>query len=391
MTALIDPGLLDDVKLFGAADVSACFSCGNCTAICPLSDNDGAFPRRIIRYAQVGLVDELRSSKELWTCYHCGLCTETCPTQADPGGFMAAARRHAIATYDRTRLARVMYTRPVLGGVIAAALALFFGVFMYASHGPRSGSSLDLFGFIPEPLIHYTGLVVMVLVGLAGLSGIATMAAGIAREEGISPRMLLGGRAALRRFAGAAWVALGVESLGQRRYRAACAEAQVAEPWYRRRWVLHAATMWGFLGLLAATLLDYALALAGVKKTGAPVPIWYPVRLLGTLAGLAMVYGVTMLILSRLRRVSTASRDSAASDWMLLVLLWLTGVTGLLLELALYLPHAPAWGYWMLVVHVSVALDLILLLPFMKFAHAIYRPVALFFHALAADQRGATR
>lgn len=386
MTAVIDPGLLDQVKLFGGADVSACFSCGNCTAICPLSDNDGTFPRRMIRYAQVGLVDELRSSKELWTCYHCGLCTETCPTQADPGGFMAAARRHAIASYDRTRLARVMYTRPVLSWVIAAALAVFFGAFMYASHGPASRKSLDLFGFIPEPLIHYTGMVVMVAIALAGLAGMATMAAGLARKEGVSARELLGGRAGWRRLAGALWVAIGVESIGLRRYRADCAEAQVAEPWYRRRWVIHAATMWGFLGLLAATLLDYGLAMIGVKQTGTAVPIWYPVRLLGTLAGLAMVYGVSMLIANRLRRVSTAAKDSVSSDWMLLVLLWLTGATGLLLELALYLPGAPAWGYWTLIVHVAVALDLLLLLPFMKFAHAIYRPVALFFHALAAGQ-----
>lgn len=386
MTAVIDPGLLDDVKLFGAADVSACFSCGNCTAICPLASNDGTFPRRMIRLAQVGLADDLRSSKELWTCYHCGLCTETCPTQADPGGFMAAARRHAIASYDRTRLARVMYTRPVLGWVITAALAVFFGLFLYAAHGSQSRTTLNLFGFIPEPLIHYTGLVIMVVIGVAGLSGIITMARGIARKEAVGARELLHGRDGHRRLVRALWTALGVESIGLRRYRADCAEAQETEPAWRRRWLVHAATMWGFLGLLAATLLDYGLALIGVRAVGAHVPIWYPVRLLGTVAGLAMVYGVSVLILNRIRKVSTAAKDSASSDWMLLVLLWLTGVTGLLLELALYLPGAPAWGYWILLVHVSVAMDLLLLLPFMKFAHAIYRPVALFFLALAADQ-----
>ena len=69
MTTLVDTELLSDIKLFGAADVSACFSCGTCTAICPLVDNDSTFPRRIIRYAQVGMRDELLSSKELWTCY----------------------------------------------------------------------------------------------------------------------------------------------------------------------------------------------------------------------------------------------------------------------------------------------------------------------------------
>ena len=54
--------------------------------------------------------------------------------------------------------------------------------------------------------------------------------------------------------------------------------------------------MWGFLGLLAATILDYGLAVVGVKATGTPVPIWYPVRLLGTVAGIALVYGTSMLM-----------------------------------------------------------------------------------------------
>ena len=35
----------------------------------------------------------------------------------------------------------------------------------------------------------------------------------------------------------------------------------------------------------AATGLDYGLALLGIKETGTPVPLWYPVRLLGTVAG----------------------------------------------------------------------------------------------------------
>ena len=73
---------------------------------------------------------------------------------------------------------------------------------------------------------------------------------------------------------------------------------------------------------------------------------------------------------------------------MLLGLLWVTGVTGFALELALYLPQAPAWGYWMFLVHVAVAMELVLLAPFMKLAHAVYRPVALFFVALARTPEG---
>lgn len=384
MSTLVDPGLLRDIQRFGAADVSACFSCGNCTAICPLSSNDGTFPRRMIRYAQVGMRDALLSSKELWTCYHCGLCSDTCPTQADPGGFMAAARRYAIASYDQTRLAWTMYTRPGLAVLVAVLLAMFFALFMYADHGPRDAASLRLFRFIPEGLIHTTGVVVMVLVVLAGLSGVVTMAARLARREGTRNRPP--GTRAWPRIRRALWIALGVESIGQRRYRADCGAVQETRPWYRRRWLLHSLTMWGFLGLLLATVLDYGLALLGLKATGTPVPIWYPVRLLGTVAGLAMVYGVSMFLVDRLRRDGQAAKQSEASDWLLLALLWLTGVSGFLIELALYLPHPPAFGYWVFLFHVAVAMELVLLAPFMKFAHAVYRPVSLYFLARAGER-----
>lgn len=389
-TALtVDSSLLGDIQRFGAADVTACFSCGVCSATCPLVEDDSTFPRRIIRYAQVGLRDRLLSSHELWACYACGECSESCPTQAEPSEFMAAARRYAIASYDRTGLARLMYTRPFVGMFIALVLAAFFALFMYAAHGPMNAASLDLFAFIPEGLVHDTGVVVMIVVFVAGLLGIVNMARGIARQSGVTLRSLLAGRAALRRSASGAWQALAVEALAQRRYRADCETAAGNVPWFRQRWFIHAATMWGFLGLLAATALDYGLAVAGIKETGAPVPIWYPVRLLGTLAGLLLVYGTSMLIWRRLRRADRSVRTSTAADWTFLLLLEITGVTGFALELALYLPSAPAWGYWMFLFHVAVAIELVLLAPFMKFAHAIYRPLALFFLALAGESNTA--
>jgi ferredoxin len=382
MSVTVDPTLLRTLQRYGAFDIAACFNCGNCTAVCPLTGADATFPRRIIRYAQVGMKDELLSAKELWTCYYCGECSETCPRQAEPGEFMAAARRYAIASYDRTRLARTMYMQPFLGTLIAVMLAAVFALFMYAGHGPQDSASLVLFQFIPSELIHNIGLAVMIVVFLAGLAGVATMARRIARSEGVGWKTVLGGRAALRQSAAALWVALGIESLGQQRYRKDCEAAQEPVVWYRRRWLLHALTMWGFLGLFGATMADYGLELLGIKATGTPVPIWYPVRLLGTVAGAMLVFGVTMLILNRLQKANRSVRKSQSADWTLLSLLWLTGTSGFVLELALYLPQAPSWGYWVFLFHVAVAMELVLLAPFMKLAHVIYRPVALFFYAL---------
>ncbi len=389
MTAVtVDTDLLADLQRYGAADVSACFSCGTCTATCPLVSDDATFPRRMIRYAQVGMRDELLGSKELWTCYACGECSESCPTQAEPSEFMAAARRYAIGRYDRTGLARLFYTRSVVGTIVAVGLALFFALFMYAGHGPQDGQTLDIFGFIPEALIHDLGIAVMVLVFAAGILGVATMMRTVGRAEGVSLRSMVAGSRALRQSGRALWDALAIEALGQRRYRRDCDADAEPEPWYRRRWFLHAATMWGFLGLLAATILDYGLALAGIKETGTPVPIWYPVRLLGTVAGIALVYGATMLIVRRYQARDRSLRHSSASDWILLWLVWLTGVTGFVLELALYLPDAPAWGYWVFLFHVAIAMELVILAPFMKLAHAVYRPLALFYQALGRARLG---
>jgi hypothetical protein len=46
------------------------------------------------------------------------------------------------------------------------------------------------------------------------------------------------------------------------------------------------------------------------------------------------------------------------------------------------LPQPPIWGYGMFIVHVAFSMVLVLLIPFTKFAHAIYRIVALYIHVL---------
>ncbi len=389
----VDLGLYPEIQKFGATDISACFSCGTCSATCPMSQTDGTFPRRIIRYAQLGMKDALLSSKELWTCYQCGECSESCPTKADPSEFMAATRRYAIASYDKTRLARAMYTRPAVATVLAVALALFFAAFFLTAAGPIPGGGFSIWAFIPEELVHNTGVVVMILVALAGLAGVVTMARDIGRKEGVSLRSAFGTRAGLARTGRALWFAIGRESFGQVRFRDECEADDVAKavPWYRRRWLVHAMVVWGFVGLLAATGLDYGLALIGVKATGTLVPVWYPVRLLGTVAGASLVYGATVLIIDRYRKANRSVTGSTTADWMLLALLWVTAVTGFAIELALYLPGTPEWGYWLFLVHVSVAMELVLLAPFMKLAHAVYRPVALFFVGLAAQPKEAQR
>lgn len=390
MTTLADTNLLASLQEYGAADVSACFSCGNCTAICPLADNDATFPRRIIRYAQVGMTEELLSSKELWTCYHCGMCSDSCPTEADPGEFMAAARRYVTASYDKTRIAKVLYTMPILGTVVSLVAFFLLAGFLYASSDIMPTQSLELFTFVPYHVVHWLGIGVMALVVLSGLAGMVSMARGMARKEGVTLKSLVESAEARKRTVKALWFSIGIESIGQRRYRQDCLDDRPVEPWYRRRWFIHAMTIWGFIGLLIATSLDYGLDVIGVKETGTAIPIWYPSRAIGTIGGLMLMYGVTFFMVNRWQKYNRAATVSKPSDWTFLVLLWVTGFTGFLIEVALYVPPTPAWGYWVFLVHVAIAMELLLFVPFTKFAHVIYRPVALFFYSLAEQKTTAS-
>jgi nitrate reductase gamma subunit len=386
MTARVDCNLYPELQRFGATDISACFNCGVCSAICPLSVDGASFPRRMSRYAQLGMREKLLSSPELWSCYGCSECTESCPTQADPASFMAAARRYAVASYDRTHLAYLLATSRLFAAVFVVALVGLLAAFMYSVHRPVDGSSLALFEFVPSDFIHSLGVAAMAIMGTAALIGLFEMVRRVLRgpaAHGAGPK---GAKATIRKAADAAVYAVGTESLAQTRFREDCADAGATgtagsaqtAPWYSQRWFIHFATMWGFLGLLGATMADYGLELLGVKATGTPVPIWYPVRLIGTLAGAALIYGTTILIVRRLRKSDRSSVHSTTSDWTFLIMLWVAGVTGFILELALYLPSAPAWGYPTFLIHVAVAMALVLLVPFGKFAHVLYRPVALF-------------
>jgi ferredoxin len=375
MSHRVDPDFLPELKRYGDISIESCFNCGNCSAVCPLSSEEENFPRRMIRYAQLGMREKLLSSKDLWMCYYCGECTATCPRQADPGEFMAAARRYAIAKYDRLGLAKLLYTSSMFNVLFLIALAIVFSLFLYAFHGPMPGDSLRLFEFIPAQGIHNLGVIAGIIVILIALSGMVNMAIRVGRGAKF-PR-----GAHLNRL-GALWETVGLEVLGQKRYRQDCETYAARQPWYMQRWFIHASMVWGFLGLFAATILDYLLDLVGFKPTGTWVAIWYPTRLLGTIAGLFLIYGVTVAIINRLRKKDEASTHSTPSDWSFLVLMWLAGMTGFVLEVSIYLPHPYAWSYWMLLAHLVIVGELLILAPFTKFAHALYRTIALYAHAL---------
>lgn len=377
MSYRVDPTFLKQLQAFGAKDIDACFNCGNCTAVCPHSEGYDTFPRRLIRYGQVGLKDAVAGSKELWVCYYCGECSDTCPREAEPGEFMAAARRYAIAANDPTGLSKALYTSPVANlaaFVISAAILLLL---LLWDAGPVGGS---FFEYISGHTIHNIGVGVLVLTVLAILIGMVNM---IRRVTAASNYTLATGDDA---DAGAKtgrglWAAISEVFTQQRFAECQTATSSSHQGHGLRRWT-HWLILWGFIALFVATIWDWLDAL----PDGTAVALTYPPRLIGTLGGLAFLIGTAIALYQRLRPTTKYSSNSVFSDWVLILYLFLLALTGFVLEILVYSAPATAFGNIVLLVHIVLAFQLLLMLPFSKLSHVIYRTLAIFIH----EYRGST-
>jgi heterodisulfide reductase subunit C len=58
MSVRVDPAITAELAHYGGDTAVKCFNCGNCTAVCSLTNQDTVFPRRYIRYIQLGLKED---------------------------------------------------------------------------------------------------------------------------------------------------------------------------------------------------------------------------------------------------------------------------------------------------------------------------------------------
>ena len=78
MSAVVQRGFADELRLLGEFDAEACMNCGVCTVICPLELD--VLPRRLFRYVELGLEQRvLDESEAVFSCLLCRACEENCP------------------------------------------------------------------------------------------------------------------------------------------------------------------------------------------------------------------------------------------------------------------------------------------------------------------------
>lgn len=67
------------VEELSGQNLLVCYQCGKCSAGCPAVQEMDILPNQIIRFAQLGLKEELLASKAIWVCASCMTCNVRCP------------------------------------------------------------------------------------------------------------------------------------------------------------------------------------------------------------------------------------------------------------------------------------------------------------------------
>ncbi len=371
MTTRVDPNLLYELKEYGAVGIEKCFNCGNCTAICPLTSDEYPFPRNMIRLTQVGMKERLKSSLDPWLCYYCGDCSDTCPKGAEPGESMMAMRRWLIGQYDWTGLAKRFYTSEIweFGSMILVGLVTVLLVILLS--GPMVTNQVEINTFAPLKIVHTADWI------LAGFL-LFFIGTNVLRMYNLIMRKGTTLKIPLSLYISEAWQ-LVLHGLTQKRW-ATCAEDEKDEKTRRSKltsWIIHILLVSGY-GLMLVLIIFFLPWF----QTEEIYPLYHPQRWLGYYATIVLFVGACYVLWGRIKKDKQLHRFSHPSDWIFPVLLLIVTITGIFQHAFRYW-GLPLLTYYTYIVHLFfVAPMLILEVPFGKWAHLYYRPLAVYFQAV---------
>ncbi len=370
MSVRVDPNLMKDLRAFGLKDANKCFHCGNCTSTCPLSTAENPFPRKLVKYAQMGLKDKILKSPEPWLCYYCGDCSDKCPRGADPGETMMVMRRYLTSKYDWTGFSKKFYTSETFETIAVAIVAILIGLAMWIFHASNPDMEHARINTVwPAGAIEIADLI---------MGGILTvfLLSNTLRCVWFTMGLDLLKKIPIRIYVQQAWQ-LVFHFFTQKRF-SDCTD--------RMQWIVHLSIMTGYATMMLLVIVLLAGGLEVIGLAWKPIafqrdviyPIWHPIRLLGYYATFAILYGTTYAIIGRLKKSKAPYANSHPTDWMFLVLLQLTTLTGIFIHFARLLDW-PLTTYILYVVHMMVAIPMLVLeVPFSKWAHLAFRPVVIY-------------
>jgi quinone-modifying oxidoreductase, subunit QmoC len=322
---------------------------------------------------QWGLTAELASDPAVWLCHQCNDCSERCPRDAKPGDVMQVLRGlavEALATppFLGKLVGKVKTTWPIVVGLPILFWALLAWIATGFNTVPPEGRDFG-YGVLAPTL-----LVDAIFVPAAAWVVFSCFRSGTRFWK------LLGSSGAPRQgtFLSNLLPAI-LEVFSHRRF----GSCGTAAP----RKLGHLILFWGFAAAFATTLL--AMGYEWVPKlipalgleTHLPIPLAHPFKILGNISAVLLVVGIVMLIGGRMTGDNSAGRTSAF-DRFFLAIIGLVIASGVLAEV-LRLGDAVTLGCAVYIIHLGTVLCMFLTVPYSKFAHILYRTLAMVHERMA--------
>ena len=378
MSNRVDPNLIRELEEYGLKDASKCYNCGNCTAVCDLSTPENPFPRKMVRYVQLGQKEKILKSPEPWLCYYCGDCSIRCPRGADPGETMMVLRRYLTSLYDWTGFSKKFYTSEKFEMMTVAVLGSLIGLGMIiwaiANWSGINWTHADVSSVWSTEGMEMADLAMAAILTFFLLSNVSRCV-----------KLVMGDylkKVPLKMYWDEVKYLL-TQFATQKQFDSCKTKGN------RQRWYAHLAIMTGYASIFLLVVvfinglpfmgIDFLKFQRGWASMGGTneISLFNPIRLIGYYSFFALMYGTTYVIVSRLRKSQPQFKNTHSTDWMFLILLQATSVTGILINLG-HIFDWPFPTYAIYVIHMMVAIPMLVLeVPFAKWAHLAYRPVVL--------------
>ncbi len=374
---IIEPDLelIKAVKKAGGDSVKKCYQCATCAVVCNLSPEDRPFPRKEMILASWGQKDRLMKDPDLWMCYQCNDCSTHCPRKARPGDVLAAVRTYiyqsfAFPSFMGKALASPK-ALPIL--LILPILIMLSAILFLPATGPNgevlylTSSNIDFDYFLRHSFVDALFVAGNILIFLFAAIGFIRFWKSLKSNEHQTNLSFV-----------SALIKVVIEIFSHSRFN----KCGTNKP----RMVGHLLLFFGFIGAMITTgavfILIFAphyLHLLGLEQFSSlfslPIELPNPIKIIGALSGLALVIGGGMLIFRRWTNRDEVGANGYA-DYLFLYMLFFVGLTGMLSWLT-RIAGIPWLAYTNYFLHIIVVFFLLWYMPYSKFAHMIYRTLAL--------------
>jgi hypothetical protein len=368
--------LLSALQAFGIEDAASCFDCENDHAECPLKTVFAAANSDVSRDLQTIFEDNIKQNPEPWLYRHDPNHRNVCPRGVDIDAMMIGLRRYQTSLYDQTGISQWFFTSKIFPFMAILFISFLVGMILHTWHGPILLDKVALNVFAPYSLIKTLNLIVLIVLAIFLSASLFRLFRFIMGDPGQYPELsfsekqrfpnrLINGIPLpvyvneLKAFMGGflPWVKL----------------KSCKTPSQRQQYWVH-------LLIITGCTAIFVTAMTGLRwfQRDEIYALWHPIRLLGYYSTFAILYGTTYILSVRVKKNRPAYQHTHFTDWVSLMLLWLTAFSGILLHAARLL-ELPLAAYYLYVIHLMIAVSLLLLeIPFANGAMQLYRLVVVY-------------